>query len=124
MESSKRSGYETLSIGYLLIAFAVSFLIAWVADDWILLIPIFLLASGVYYFALGAMVQPTEKGVKPSMRDSVFYLFWGGTLVLVGAIWLLNREFPGNVPLLVALFIIWVGAYIVVLSIPKLRGRA
>lgn len=88
------------------------------------MIPVFLLASGGYYFVLGMLVQPSEKGVKPSMRDSVFYLFWGGTLVLVGAIWLLNREFPGNVPLLVALFILWIGAYIVAMSIPKLRKRA
>jgi len=124
LESSRKSGYESLSIGYLLIAFAVSILIAWLADDWILVLPIFLLTSGGYYFFLGAVLQPGEKDVKPSMRDSIFYLFWGGTLVLVGAIWLLNREFPGNVPLLVALFIIWIGAFVLVLSIPRLRKSA
>lgn len=121
LETSKKGGLESLSAGYLLIAFAVSILLAWLIDDWILVIPIFLLATGGYYFLLGAVLQPGEKDVKPSMRDSPFYVFWGGTLVLVGAIWLLNRQYPGNVPLLVALFIIWIGAFVVVLSLPRLR---
>jgi hypothetical protein len=48
-------------------------------------------------------------------------IFWGGTIALVGAIWLLNRQYPGNVPLLIVLFLVWVGLFAIVLSLPRLR---
>jgi len=120
MSSSKRSGYESLSVGYLIIAFAVSIAIAWTLDDWILVSPVFLLEAGVFYAVLGMYTRQREQDPKAASSSS-YIIFWGGTLALVGAIWLLNRQYPGNVPLLIVLFLVWVGLFAIVLSLPRFR---
>ena len=121
MESSRRSGFESLSIGFLIVAFAVSLLIAWSLDDWVLTVPVFFLAAGVFYVALSLVIQrsPGKAGEVPKI--SSYYLFWGATIAIVGAMWLLNRQYPGSLALLVIIFILWIGLMAVVLSLPKLR---
>ena len=113
---------ESLSIGYLLIAFAVAILIAWQMDDWWLLIPVFMIEAGVFYLILGVVTNPRETGKSRQKRDSLYFVFWGGTLGLLGAMWLLNMQYPGNVPLLIVLFIVWLGGIVLVMSLPRLRG--
>lgn len=120
MSSSMRSGYESLSVGYLIIAFAVSIAIAWTLNDWILVIPVFLLEAGAFYAVLGIYNRQREQNPKAASSSS-YMMFWGGTLALVGAMWMLNRQYPGNVPLLIVLFLVWVGLFAVVLSLPRLR---
>jgi apolipoprotein N-acyltransferase len=120
MSSSRRSGYESLSVGYLIIAFAVSIAIAWALADWILVIPIFLLEAGIFYAVLGVYTRRKEQEPKAASSSS-YIIFWGGTIALVGAIWLLNRQYPGNVPLLIVLFLVWVGLFAIVLALPRLR---
>jgi len=120
MSSSRRSGYESLSVGYLIIAFAISIAIAWALADWILVIPVFLLEAGVFYAVLGIYTRQREQDPKAASSSS-YIMFWGGTIALVGAIWLLNRQYPGNVPLLIVLFLVWVGLFAIVLSLPRLR---
>jgi surface polysaccharide O-acyltransferase-like enzyme len=120
MSSSRRSGYESLSVGYLIIAFAVSIAIAWSLADWILVVPVFLLEAGVFYAVLGVYMRQREQDPKAASSSS-YTVFWGGTIALVGAMWLLNRQYPGNVPLLVVLFLVWVGLFAIVLAIPRLR---
>lgn len=124
MGSSTRSGYESLSIGYLLIAFAASFLLAWLAGDWWLLLPVFMLAAGAFYVVLGALTRPSQAGARRSYASGSYSVFWGGTLMLLGAIWLINREYPDNVPILFAAFIIWLGAVAVALSLPRFRRKS
>lgn len=119
-----RSGLESLSIGFLLIAFAVSVLLAWQFADWWLLIPFFLIAAGVFYVIIGMVYSPAEGQRRRGLRDSSFHIFWGGTLSLIGVIWLMNRQFPGNVPLLLVIFVLWIGGVALVLSLPRLRGSA
>jgi hypothetical protein len=113
---------ESLSAGYLIIAFAVSVLLAWQFADWWLFIPFFLIAAGVFYLILGIVSRPAEAQRRRALRDSNYYVFWGGTVGLFGMIWLLNRQFPGNVPLLFVIFVLWIGAIVLVLSLPRLRG--
>ncbi len=62
MNGQRQSGIESLSIGYLLIAFAVAILIAWWAADWWLLIPVFMIEAGVFYLVVGVLTSPTEAG--------------------------------------------------------------
>jgi hypothetical protein len=119
-----RSGLESLSVGYLLIAFAISVLLAWQFADWWLLIPFFLIAAGAFYLVLGIVRRPGEEARRRAMRDSSFHVFWGGTLALIGIIWLANRQFPGNVPLLFVIFVLWIGGVALILSLPRLRGSA
>ncbi|MGQ9587246.1 MAG: hypothetical protein ACUVT7_02535 [Thermoplasmata archaeon] len=119
--SSRRGGIQGLSFGYLMIAFAVSILISWLAEDWWLLVPVFMLLAGVFYVALGIVIRPREQAVKKGYRSSSFFVFWGGTVGLIGTIFLLNMEFPGNAVLLVVMFILWVGIVAVVLSLGRFR---
>jgi len=122
LNGQRRSGIESLSIGYLLIAFAVAILISWWAADWWLLIPVFMIEAGAFYMIVGVLTSPKGLAGSREQRESFYYVFWGGTLGLLGAIWLLNRQYPGNVPLLIVLFIAWLGGIVVVLSLPRLRG--
>jgi hypothetical protein len=122
MNSQRWSGLESLSIGYLLITFAVAILIGWWAAAWWLVIPIFMIEAGVFYLIVGVVTNPGEAGKPRQQRDAYYYVFWGGTLGLLGTIWLLDWQYPGNVPLLVVLFIVWLGGIVIVLSIPRLRG--
>ena len=121
---TKRSGLESVSVGYLLIAFAVSVLLAWQFADWWLLIPFFLIAAGAYYLVMGVVYRPGEAAKRSAMRDSFFFIFWGGTLGIFGIEWLINRQFPGNVVLLLVIFILWIGAIVLLMSLPRLRGTA
>jgi hypothetical protein len=120
MNGSRRSGYESLSVGYLIIAFAISIAIAWTLEDWVLVVPVFLLEAGVFYAVLGIYTRQREQDSKAASSSS-YMIFWGGTIALVGAIWLLNRQYPRNVPLLIVLFLVWVGLFAIVLSLPRLR---
>lgn len=120
LSSSRRSGYESLSVGYLIIAFAISIGVAWTLDDWILLVPIFLLEAGIFYAVLGIYIRQREQEPKAASSSS-YMVFWGGTITMVGAIWLLNRQYPGNVPLLIVAFLIWIGLFAVVLALPRIR---
>jgi len=120
MSSSRRSGYESLSVGYLIIAFAISIAIAWALADWILVVPVFLLEAGMFYAVLGIYTRQRVQDPKAASSSS-YIMFWGGTIALVGAIWLLNRQYPNNVPLLIVLFLVWVGLFAIVLALPRLR---
>src|SRR4030066_2132486 len=115
MNSQRWRGLESLSIGYLLIAFAVAILIGWSAAAWWLVIPVFMIEAGVFYLIVGFVTSPRESGKPREQRDAYYYVFWGGTLGLLGTIWLLDWQYPGNVPLLVVLFIAWLGGIVIVL---------
>lgn len=109
-----------MSVGFLIIAFAVSIAVAWTLEDWILLVPVFLLEAGIFYAVLGVYTRQREQGQKAA-SSSAYMIFWGGTIALVGAMWLLNRQYPGNVPLLIVVFLVWIGLFAVVLALPRLR---
>jgi hypothetical protein len=120
MGSSRRSGYESLSVGYLLIAFAISILVARLVGEWILIIPVMLLMAGVFYIALGVVLR--QGGHDPKRASSSnYYIFWGGTMTILGAMWLFSRQYPGNAVLLVVVFIIWIGVVAMAMSLPRLR---
>jgi len=117
MVSPSRSSYESLTLGFMLVAFAVSLLLAWALEDWWLLIPIFLIAAGAYYCVTTAATR-VEK-------DRPYKLFWGGTMALIGVLWLVNMEFPRNMVLLVVVFILWVGFFAMSLAVARMRrGQA
>ena len=124
MNGQRQSGFETASIGALLIVFALSLLISWMTDDWWLFVPVFLLGAGGFYLVLGAVMRPGEVGGRPTRMNSPFYVFWGATMFIVGAMWLLNMQYPGSFPLLAVAFIVWIGIFIVFLSLRKSKGTA
>jgi apolipoprotein N-acyltransferase len=119
-----RSNYESFTVAYVLFSFAIALLIAWVLDEWILFIPVFLIEVGIGYLVLGFVIRPAELHKRPVMRDAYYYVLWGSISALIGFEWLINRQYPGNVPLLIALFIIWMGVISAGLAIGRNREIA
>lgn len=115
MGSPSRSSFESLTLGFMLVAFAVSVLLAWALEDWWLLIPVFLVAAGAYYCVTAAAMH-IEK-------DRSYKLFWGGTMALIGVLWLVNIEFPHNMVLLIVVFILWIGFFAMSLAAFRMRRR-
>jgi hypothetical protein len=119
-----RSNYESFTVAYVLFSFAIALLVGWALADWILLVPVFLIEVGIGYLVLGFVIRPAEMHKRPVMRDAYYYVLWGSVSALIGLEWLINRQYPGNVPLLIALFIIWMGVISAGLAIGRNRERA
>ncbi len=117
MQDTRGGSLEGLSIGVMFIAVAAALLLAWFMADWWLFIPFLLVFAGFVWAGLGLLRGRGEGG-----KEMPYFLFWGGTLVILGGIWLINDQYPGNVPGLVAFVIIWVGAAAVVLSVKRKKG--
>lgn len=113
MADASRSGFESLTLGFVLVAFAVSVLLAWLLEDWWLLIPIFLIAVGIYYSVTATTIR--------AARDSSYTIFWGGTLALIGVLWLVNMQYPDNLVLLAVVFILWLGGFSMALALSRMR---
>ncbi len=110
MEASKvrEGGHTGLTVGFVMIAAAVAILIGWATDKWFYLVPVFLLELGVFVLLLGVV---TKKPQDHQGRSWTMYMFlWGGVMVMLGALLLLNDIFPNNVPVLTAVFLIFAGA--------------
>lgn len=123
MGQSKSSGFEGMTFGFLVIAFAVSILVAWMMDDWWLFIPLMLILAGGWWVVVGLLMRPQE-GARGSTLGSVsYFVFWGATLVLLGAIWFLSDMYPGNGVAWIAVFLIWIGAMAVGLSLLRFRRQ-
>lgn len=119
MQASRGSSVEGLSVGLMIIAFAVSILLAWVMGDWWLFIPLILILAGVTWAGLGLVARQAEITARGRRSDTTYYFFWGATMALFGAIWLVNDQYPGNMPGLLVLVLVWIGAVVVVLSVKK-----
>lgn len=120
-----RSSYESYTLAYVFFSFAIALLIAWAAnEDWVLFIPVFLIEVGIGYLVLGFVIWPRELNKRPVMRNAYYYIIWGSIGALIGIEWLINRQFPGNIPLLIALFVIWMGVISVGLAIGRNRERS
>jgi len=119
-----RSNYESFMLAFALFSFAVAILVAWAANRWILFIPVLLIEVGFGYLALGFVIRPMELHKRPVMRDAYYYLLWGSISALLGIEWLVNMYAPGNLPLLVALFVIWMGVLAASLAIGRNREKA
>lgn len=125
MSSGKRqSRYEGYTLAYTLFAIAIAILIAWFSGNWLTFVPVFLVEVGLGYLALGLLVMPEEANLPPSRRDAFYYIIWGSISSLVGIEWFLNGLFPGNVPFLIALFIIWMGVIALLLVMSRNREQA
>jgi apolipoprotein N-acyltransferase len=120
MNGARRSGYESLTVGFMVIAFALSLLISWLMQEWWLFIPIMLILAGLFWVVISLTMRPGGRFERPGKRETPFFAFWGATLVLLGTIWIGNDAYPGNGVVLVVLFLIWIGAVAMALSLRRL----
>ena len=89
------------------IAIAVSILVAWAVGKWWYFFPVIFIAWGVWGLALTVL---TGAGSTTEGRSSYLYsLLWGGVLTIVGAELIANDLYPGNIVLLIVVFLLFLG---------------
>jgi hypothetical protein len=104
-EPSRRRKLWGLSAGYLAIAVAAAILVAWAVGIWWYFFPVLFIAWGVYGLGLTVLVG---SGATTENRSFFLYnLLWGGVLTIVGVELIVNDLYPGNVVLLVVVFILF-----------------
>jgi hypothetical protein len=121
MEANRvgEGSHAGLTVGFVLIAAAVAILVGWATNNWFYLVPIFLLELGVFVLVLGALSKTSQDR---QGRSWMMYMFlWGGVMVMLGALLLLDNFFPGNVPVLIAVFLIFSGAIAILAYFARLR---
>lgn len=106
-EGSRRNRLYGLSAGYLLIAVAVSILIAWVVGKWWYFFPVLAIAGGIYGIFLAVWMgnRTTTEG----RSGFIYSLLWGGIFIIIGAELIVNDLYPGNAVLMIVVFILFLG---------------
>jgi hypothetical protein len=122
MQGTRGTSYENLSIGLMVIAVAVALILAWIIGNWWMFIPIMLISGGMIWAILGLIMAPVDTQLRQGRQSVPYFVFWGATLALLGAIWIVNDEFPGNGVVLVAIFLVWIGAIVIALSFRRGKG--
>jgi hypothetical protein len=112
----RRAHYGSVSAGFVLIAVAVAILLAWFLGDWVLFVPIVLIEWGGFGLVFGAMVGRSSEARGESRSASGYYILWSSLLLVIGLMWVANDLYPGNLPFLVAVFIIWLAVMIIALA--------
>lgn len=112
----KRAHYGNVSAGFVLIAVAIAILLAWFLGDWVLFVPIVLIEWGGYGVVLGAVVGKSAKASGAAHAASGYFVLWGSLLLVIGLMWFANDLYPGNLPILAAVFIVWLAIMIIALA--------
>ena len=121
--TTRYTGYESMSIAVLVIAFAIAVLVGWLANDWTMLFQIFLIEAGMYYVVLGLLMHPGDQMVKPYLRNAMYFMFWGGTLALIGVEWIAAGTLGLSAVVLFVIFVLWIGVFALILSLPKMKRQ-
>ncbi len=103
-------------MGFFILILAAAVLIGWYLEDWSMFVPIVLIGCGVYGIALGASVGRRSRPPGAAKSSASYHVFWGAFLAIIGSVWIANDLYPGNVPLLVAAFLIWLAVTIIILT--------
>lgn len=117
------------SVGVITIALGFAMLIAFyvVSESIYLMIPVIMLEIGIYGMALG--VFSYLRGARTSGRwgnDSVYSLFWGSMIAVIGGMWIVYDRFADitALPAFVAVFLFYFGATMLILNRNKsVRSR-
>jgi hypothetical protein len=107
-ETGKGSYRAGLAFGYLAICAAVAILVSWYLDVWWYFFPIMMIAGGAYLLTIAIMASSVSTSKGGSYF--VYLLLWGGLLLFLGVVWIVNDLYPGNAIFLVILFLVFIGA--------------
>jgi len=107
MSEEMRGGNRTgLAFGYLVICAAVGILVSWYLDVWWYFFPIMMIAGGAYLLAICFLAsRASSKGGS----IFVYLLLWGGAMLILGVEWILNDLYPGNLILMLVVFLVFIG---------------
>jgi hypothetical protein len=117
---NRRFNNAGTSAGVILLSAAIAIVVAYALNNWWLLVPIFMLELGAYVIIISLSMARPVVGAPWTKSDSNFYMFWGNLLAVIGLLLLLNTYFPGNVIILVVVFIVWFGVFALLYSV---RGK-
>ncbi|MDH4123567.1 MAG: hypothetical protein OEV21_05760 [Thermoplasmata archaeon] len=119
----RRASLMGVSTSAMLIALAIAILAAYVANNWWLLFPILVLEFGIYTVAVGAILRGRPGETFAGTSDSTFTMMWGMVLTVIGAMLLIDYVSPGNLPLLIAAFLVIMGVALLVISLGRIRKK-
>ncbi len=111
MAVTARRSLRGLTAGVLLISLAVAIIIGLAIDKLWYFVPLFLIFVGVYILALGARRMGAGR---ESSSARIYVLTWGGIMALFGAFLIVNDIAPGNLILMIALFLVFLGAIAII----------
>lgn len=124
MELMRRGGLQNIAAGFMIIAFAVAILVAWMIGSWWTFFPIIMLEVGAFYTAMGLLMRTSADPNQRGPTSSSYYVFWGPTLVVLGFLWVLSAETDISGVLILVIILLWVGVMAVLLSMFKPRRQA
>lgn len=107
-ETGKGSYRAGLAFGYLAICAAIAILVSWYLDVWWYFFPIMMIAGGAYLLTIAIMASSVSTSKSGSYF--VYLLLWGGLLLILGVIWIVNDLYPGNAIFLFIFFLVFIGA--------------
>jgi hypothetical protein len=112
--SGQTAGFVTIAVGFAIL------IASYLTNDFWLVIPVVLIEIGFYGLVMGAFGEMrgdhSPAGSSRWGTDPAYTMFWGSLLVLVGALWLVNYNWPENLPALAAAFLIWFGIAVMLLT--------
>lgn len=118
-DGNRRFNKAGLNAAAALISVAVAIVVSYALNNWWVFIPVLLLEVGLFLLVLGLSLGRPGPGMPWTRSDSNYYLFWGNLLTAIGGLSVLNTFIPGNVVILVVVFLIWMAIFALLFSIRK-----
>ena len=118
-DGNRRFNNAGLSAAAVLLSMAVAIIISYALNNWWILVPLIFLEMGVYVLIIGVTLGRPTQGTPWTKSDSNYYIFWGNLLTMIGTLLILNSFFPGNVVILIVLFLVWSAIFALLFSIRR-----
>jgi hypothetical protein len=115
-DGNRRFNNAGIRAAAVLLSVAVAILISFALNNWWLFVPVIMLEMGVFVLILGLSIGRPGPGMPWTRSDSNYYLFWGNLLSAIGALLILNTFLPGNVVILIVIFLIWMAIFALLFS--------
>jgi hypothetical protein len=116
---NRRYNNAGISAAAVLISVAGAIIISYALNNWWLLVPVIFLEMGVFVLFIGLSLGGPTQGMPWTRSDSNYYMFWGNLLAVIGALLILNTFFPGNVIILIVVFLVWFAVFALISSMRR-----
>ncbi len=115
----RRYNNAGVSAAAILLSIAVAIIISYALDNWWLFVPVILLELGVYILIIGLTLGRPTRGMPWTKSDSTYYFFWGNLMAAIGSLLIVNNFYPGNVVILVVVFLVWFAVFALLFSMSR-----
>jgi len=118
-----RISLTSVTVVVILLAVALSIVLAGAVGDNFYLFVTFFLVVGLYVTAVG-IGQRLGSGSTVRRADGSYTLFWGTLVLVLGILAMIDHVYPGNFTWLLVGFIIWLALAVLLFSIrPKAKAQ-